>query len=339
MIADLDQLEVQRVEKALSPKLPVRRGQFRRALWVTLLVPATVYVAVFALAAGLGPGLRSLNLSKFGPILDYGYEARGVDADVLIYGDSSAFLGIDPRLVNQELGTRSAVLPNTIGSLPLTRDLALRRYLEHNRRPRVLVLYFAPWNLDYERGKKEFLLEGEEEILRYGSWREIARAVRSYPLQFLVFPFQTLEPVGMRQLVKALRHEDAERGPETARAFGHWDYILPYPALSAECRLRPEYEKSMPHDLIRHLKQKYEAQGMQVIVYLAPIPGCSDSTQVAKDQYGDLQAAPPLVLPPGWFADDSFTAHIRPEHVRETSLIFADRLRALGAFPVRSLER
>ena len=85
--------EVPRVDAALHPSPPAHRGQFSRAIAWTLLVPAAIYVLTFAAALGSGPGLRSLGLSRFGPILDYGFEARHVDADVLVFGDSSAFLG------------------------------------------------------------------------------------------------------------------------------------------------------------------------------------------------------------------------------------------------------
>jgi hypothetical protein len=322
--------ELRRVDASLHPPPAARPQQFAKALVWTLLVPAVIYILTFATAVGRGPGLRSLGLSKFGPILDYGYEARGVDADVLIFGDSSAFLGIDPRLIHPEQKNTTAVLPDTIGSLEVTGDLVLRRYLEHNRRPRVLVLYFSPWNLDYEASQQtEFLLEGEEEVLRYGSWADIWRAFAKHPSQFLVFPFQALEPLGIKHIREALRHEGVKRGEATATAFGHWDYTLPYPPLNNDCRLRSQYTKPMLHDTIRMMRERYQAEGLQVAVYLAPIPNCSNSESVAAASYADVDAAPPRVVPPGWFADDSFTAHIRPAHVRQSSALFADALSKL----------
>lgn len=318
--------EARRVDAALHPPQADHRRQFSHAIFWTLFVPAAVYLLTFAAALGRGPGLRSLGLSKFGPILDYGYEAKQVDADVLVFGDSSAFLGIDPRVVNAELKSRVAVLPDTIGSLEVTGDLALRRYLQHNRRPRLLVLYLSPWNLNYDSQKAEFLLEGEEEILRYGSWRDIVRAFARHPLPFLAFPFEALEPLGIKHIREALRHEGAERGKQTARAFGHWDYILPYPPLGNDCRLRDQYTRPMAHDTVRVMKERYQAAGMQVLVYLAPIPNCSNAGPVVAADYSDVNAAAPIVVPPGWFADDSFTAHIRPEHVRQSSELFARSL-------------
>ena len=325
-------IETERVDAKLYSPPKISQSRFAKALALTLLVPASIYILVFAAALSHGLNLRTLGLSKFGPILDYGYEAKHVDADVLIFGDSSAFLGIDPRVIDSELRLRTAVLPNTIGSLPMTGDLVLQRYFEHNHRPRLLVLYFSPWNLNYAGSpQKEFLLEGEEELLRYGSWRDIVHAVSEYPLQFLVFPFQVLEPLGLKHLKQAMRHEGAERGSQTARAFGHWDYLLPYEALVKDCQLRPEYTNVMLHNTVRMLRRRYEAKGMQVAIYLAPIPNCANALPVVTHSYVDVDAAPPALLPPTWFADDSFTAHVRPQYVRQTSILFAHRIRLLLA--------
>ena len=295
-----------------------------------LLVPLLAYVLIFAAACSHSSLLRSLGLSKFGTILDYGYEAKHVDADILIFGDSSAFLGVDPRVVQSTLHLRTAVIPNTIGSLPVTGDLVLQRYLAHNTRPRLLVLYFSPWNLDYEgTRKKEFLLEGEEELLRYGSWRVIAHTFRRYPLQFLVFPFQTLEPLGLKQIQHVLRHEAAKRGAETVRDFGHWGYTLPYDALKPDCQLRQEYTLAQPSVTVSRLKEHYQSQGMQVAVYLAPIPDCTNAASVLAHSYVGVSAAPPAVLPPSWFADDSFAAHVWPEHVPQSSELLVERVREI----------
>jgi len=37
-----------------------------------------------------------------------------MNADMVIFGDSSAFLGVDPRLVEQQLHIKSVVLPMAI---------------------------------------------------------------------------------------------------------------------------------------------------------------------------------------------------------------------------------
>ncbi len=123
-------------------------------------------------------------------LLDYSYEAKPSNADIVIFGDSSAFLGIDPKQIDSELGTHTVVLPNTVGSLQVTGDLALRHYLALNRPPRAIVFYFTPWNLDFRHSSPpEFLFEGEEMLLRNGNLKEIASFAFHHPQAFLEFPY------------------------------------------------------------------------------------------------------------------------------------------------------
>ena len=307
---------------------PFQRPRFAAALACVLLIPAIVYVLVFAAALTRWSGLRSLGLSKFGTVLDYGWEVRNVDADVLIFGDSSAFLGVDPRVVQATLHRRTAVLANTIGSLPITGNLVLQRYLQHNRRPAVLVLYFTPWNLNYGTSKRhDFLLEGEEELLRYGTWREIAHAVAAYPLEFLAFPFQEMESLGPEQLRRFVHHDEARREQEVRQAFGHWSYGFAFLPTSPDCLLKPEYTTPTAHNTIRQMKEQYARMGMQVVVYLAPVPDCANTAPILRASYTDVQAAKPAALPPSWFANDGFAAHILPPYVQQTSELFAGTLR------------
>ncbi len=323
--------EAQRIDAALHPAPLYRHTAFRRALLLMLFVPALVYVLTFILAVIPSIGLRGIGISKFGPVLDYGFEARHVDADVLIFGDSSAFLGIDPRIVHADLGTVTAVIPNTIGSLPATGDLPLRRYLAQNKPPRLLVLYFSGWNMDYAgQVNSEFLFEGEEELLRYGSFHDILRYSVHHPLQILSFPFQAYRLLGIRNVITALRHPDSERKAALAQAFGHLDYTLPYGQLLVPCHLRPQQAKAAQDGSVRDLLRRYSAH-MRVVVYVAPLPNCDNARQ-ASHPYANLQAAPAAVEPVSWFADDSFFAHVRPEHVAENSHLFSSAIRpALAA--------
>ena len=77
------------------------RFRFSRFLLFLFLLPGAFYLAMFPLVRVAGFGYESWGLSKWGPVLNFPFEARHMDADVVVFGDSSAFLGIDPRLVNQ----------------------------------------------------------------------------------------------------------------------------------------------------------------------------------------------------------------------------------------------
>jgi len=327
MMQTATETEWERVEEALYKPSAFSRRQFARSLAWLALIPAVVYLLTFPLVMIPRLGFDKLGISKFGPVLDYGFEARNVNADVVIFGDSSAFLGIDPRVVNAELGIRSLVIPNTVGSLPVLGAMPLQRYLAHNRPPRLIVFYFTPWNLDYNDPKRHNLLfEGEEILFRYGSFREIAAFALRKPLEFLSFPFKVYSTLGWNNFVYAMHHRDRER---TADALlGHMDYSFSYPPMASPCKLPEEYLKSRQDASVRSLVQRYAKAGTQVVVYLAPVPQCSNSQAVLHESFPDLRASKPNLLPPSWFVGDGADAHIRPAYVKANSELFAGMLRA-----------
>ncbi len=299
---------------------------FRRFVYWLLLVPAAVYIAVFPLA--MIPALRfdRWGGSKWAPVLNFGFHADHQNADVVIFGDSSAAVGIDPRLLDAELGIRSVVLPNTLGSLPVTGDMALRRYLEHNTSPRLIVFYFSPWDLNYNGpGGEKFLFEGEQMLLRNGSWHDIASFARAHPLALLAFPWQANSMLGVKNVWMTLR---SDRQRDTERARGHIDYNDPIGPLQAPCKINDADIRETSSASVERLVSRYAARGLHVAVYLAPIPACSNSGIFTERSFAQLGAAPPATLPPPYFAADGMFAHILPPFVPASSRLFVDALRS-----------
>ena len=74
-------------------------ARFGRYLLLLLLVPGLGYLLMFPLVKFPQLGFDRWGGSKWAPVLDYSYHAAGANADRVIFGDSSAFLGIDPRLI------------------------------------------------------------------------------------------------------------------------------------------------------------------------------------------------------------------------------------------------
>ena len=299
---------------------------FRRFVGMLLLVPTIVYIATFPLA--MIPALRfdRWGGSKWAPVLNFGFHADHQNADIVIFGDSSAAVGVDPRVLDAQLGIRSVVLPNTLGSLPVTGDMALRRYLEHNTSPRLIVFYFSPWDLDYNQpGGEKFLFEGEQMLLRNGSWHDIASFASAHPLALLAFPWQANSMLGMKNVWMTLR---SDRQRDTERARGHIDYNDPAGTLQAPCEITAADIRESSSASVEQLMSRYAARGLHVAVYLAPIPACSNSGEITNRDFAPLGAAPPATLPPADFAADGMFAHILPPFVPASSQLFVDALRS-----------
>lgn len=295
---------------------------FARFLLWLFAIPAVLYVTAIPLVRM--PSYERWGPSHWGPILDFAWNTSGLDADVVVFGDSSAFLGIDPRLVDEQLHLKTVVLPNTVGSLPVTGDQALESYLAHNTKPRLIVLYFTAWDLNYESSADTRLYEGEEMLLRHDTPAQIARFALKHPWELPAFPLRNYSTVGPK-IAETLLHGD-DREAETSAALGHVDDREDYPPASPDCRLPTRYLNAGKTDSVRALAQKYRGDGYAVAVYLAPLPACSNAVHFANRTYAGLALAPAASLPAGSFKQDGFYAHVIPESVPTASRLFADTL-------------
>jgi hypothetical protein len=298
---------------------PPKSNRFGRFFVWLFLIPAVLYLGAIPLVRL--PSYERWGPSHWGPQLDFAFNTQGQNADVVIFGDSSAFLGVDPRLVNRQLAIKSLVLPNTVGSLPVNGDRALEFYLAHNRRPRLIVLYFTAWDLDYSKEVNDHLFEGEEMMLRHGSLKQIARFALAHPLELPAFPLRNFTSVGTHWLKTLLHHEDRTR--ETAEALGHVDDEEEYPAMLEPCELPKRLSRERADATVRGLAEKYRARGYDVAVYLAPMPHCDNTSGFAGNSFGGLALAPAATLPAGDFKQDGFYAHMEPAAVPEASRLFA----------------
>ena len=325
------QLQPPPAEEASAPE-PSAPARLARYLLLVLLIPLVFYPLPFFIAAS--PHYEHWSTAQWGPMLEYAYDTTPKNADVVIFGDSSAFIGIDPKILNRKFGIHSLVLPDTIGSIPVTGDAPLRTYLLHNRAPKLLVLYFSAWNLDFSHIAKVRQFEGEEMMLRHESWPEIGHFAVHHPTEVLQFPFRLYSTFGPKMIAAALHHVNREG--DTAASLGHADFNdASYPPLKPDCLIPPSYVAHTGTGSTQDLVPRYTTPQTRVLVYLAPIPHCRNADRIAAGGYPALQAQPPAILPPGDFAGDVDYAHILPGHVSSSTTLFADwlapRLSTAGA--------
>ena len=300
-----------------KPHAPPSRF-YRYFAWL-FVIPVVLYLAAIPLVRL--PSYERWGPSHYGPALDFAWHTQGQNADVVIFGDSAAFLGIDPRLIDRQLGIKSVVLPNTVGSLPVLGDTALRFYLDHNAKPRLIVLYFTAWDLDYEHDANTHLFEGEEMLLRHASLSGLFAFARAHPLELAAFPLRSYSSFGPQVLKSLLKGVD--RGAETAEARGHVDDTEPWEPLSASCLIPSSDLEFRRTASVRELADKYRARGFQVAVYLAPLPACRNAEALKNETGGGLAREPAALLPPEDFKADGLYAHIEPAAVPTASKLFA----------------
>jgi hypothetical protein len=273
----------------------------------------------------------SMSNTPYSMPLNYAFQQAGQNADVVLFGDSTVLHGIDPSQMSRELGLKVINLPNTGATLRVMDDLSLRRYLETNRAPRLIVLYFAPWDMDYMHTELPIgTYEGREVLAQQGTPAEILGYAWSHPAESLEFPFQFfLANSSWRAYVqRPYRYA----GAEVARTQGH----LSNPALSP-LPMPCEFWAALTHDLrfdsVKALGAKYENAETKILYFVAPIPTCGNADAVAAQPYNLLPAAPPRELPLSVFSGSVMYLHPKPEAVPAVTEQLVDAVRPLLKSP------
>ena len=119
------------------------------------------------------------------------------------------------------------------------KDLGLRRYLAHNKPPRLIVIYLPPWHLDTAHLNSLVTYDGDEMLLRHGTFDEITGFYRHHVREYLEFPF-TFYRVNSLTGFWNLRLPDPEL-TDLARTQGHRDLPKGIPAIRGQCTLPADY--------------------------------------------------------------------------------------------------
>ncbi len=132
-----------------------------------LLVPATACILSFLVV-----GTRFAQLEGDSGWVRAGSQiflAHDVNCEVLVYGDSTAITGIDPKILYQYTHLHSCNVAQTKGAIVVLGTSALDIYLNHNQRPKYLVLQFSA--ADFYRAESwadtTSYMEGGIDLIRF----------------------------------------------------------------------------------------------------------------------------------------------------------------------------
>ena len=156
------------------------------------------------------------------------YTASNRQCDILIYGDSTAMVGIDPRIVTERTHMKACNIAPSMNSIKLVGTVPLDRYLARNPRPRYLFLQFLPSNMhphpDPEDKRVGF--DGYLPMLRYGY---AAQGVR----QILMSPDVLIGMMHYAYINAFINFRERRKGHASTLQPGAGSYmILPEPPLS-----------------------------------------------------------------------------------------------------------
>jgi hypothetical protein len=259
-------------EIASEARPPVALAQ-RRRLVLYLLLPIASPFLLLAAALLILPSqwfaLRSQNAYLIN--LAYGATLHGEDCQVLVYGDSSAMVGIDPSIIRTRTGLSTCNIAEFQPMTALNGTVILDTYLDHNKPPRFLVFLFAPENLDPQSQRHN----GPFEAIVY----RMRQPHRLASLFFLAshHPEELVGWVesGLRFTLVHLFSKSASIDVQHLRARTHGQFLINAPTLTTCEDLRRD---SPPDETwVAGLRSKYGRGGTSVLVDATPVPDCDPS--------------------------------------------------------------
>jgi hypothetical protein len=306
---------------------PSGRRQFGRYFLVLLAIPTLFYF----------PPLLLVRLPSYprwagfadSPILNYAFTAAGQNADIVIYGDSTANHSINPGQMSAALGLKVVDLPSNLSVLIVDNDLPLRHYLERDKPPKLIILYLAAWDVDYRHLRIDAAppYTGMDMLARYGSPSDIYWFTKLHPALAMQFPLM-FYPANFG--VDGLLHRSLlrQREREVVATDGHTDSVGARHAASS-CVIPSALIDRIRFDGIGDLIRKYSSPQTKVLVFLASIPSCKNAHAVVDRVREALPAAPPKILPASLFVDDNYYSHIYAEGVPAATEDLIDAVRPL----------
>jgi hypothetical protein len=207
---------------------------------------------------------------------DSAFTLRDTPCDILIYGDSTANVGIDPRVITAQTRLTACNIATNRPDVDDLGTLPLDAFLQHNPKPKLLVLQYGP----------EVFYRAKSPWEHNGPYTPLLILSRDLP-QSQALPIMLRHPAETTQFVLyILQNELFPRKLDRDKLDRQFHYALQHAAeshgqldlnLPAEtaCRapalaLNGPLDTAWPHQL----HQRYEAIGIPVLIRAAPIPAC-----------------------------------------------------------------
>lgn len=237
------------------------------------------------------------------------FSMRGRQCDVLIFGDSTAMTGIDPEQVRAATGLRACNIAVTNAVLAVTQNLPLDKFLEHNARPRVLLVQLSPDDLERESHvwTRTIYAEGLLELLRHGSGPEIRRVLWQHPGETIAFAGYVAgysAYYGLRSLWAHVTRTPMEEGRVVIRNGFFTPPMTPRTNCEPADRKVDAADRDFPASFVKALRARYLDHAGVVLVNVAPIPECDENLAAYRAQLTGVTSNALRGLPIGLFNDE-----------------------------------
>ncbi len=260
------------------------------------------------------------------PVDEHQFGVHDQNADILFVGDSSLLFGVAPNLIQRETGWGVYNLGVSMPVLMLGHEMLLRRYLSHNKTPRLMILYLsAPMRTRPPYAVAPTWYEGETMLLRYGGAHRVVDFFANHGSEISRF----ISLAGHRILALDWSGR-SYRALATALDTNHGHLEVPFhgpPMGDGDCPVSP-VPVTPDEEFIQQFRREAADLGIPAAVYLAPLPDCDPMFAHTSSSYSHVVDNAPYTLAHRLFADDHQRVHLVPAGAQQNSHIvgaFLDR--------------
>ncbi len=213
---------------------------------------------------------------KYGPTAQRPlYTASNTPCDILMTGDSTSLVGLDPRVIQGVTHLTACNIGSTLPTLAVNGLAPVDRYLERNPHPKFLVLQFSGLALHEwpTRNSKDTNIEGIIPMMRYVSPIAALRLMAKNPDTIIGLVHYAYVQGAIDLRARFFKHKYARISKELG---GY--VVMPYPPLKA-C---PVYDATPmgPENIawLQSLRTRYAGKADHVLIDVAPTSICNPYT-------------------------------------------------------------
>lgn len=281
------------------------------------------------------PGFyRQVPDAAFG-VLGYGAESKGLNCDVVLFGDSTALADFSPAVIEERTGLTAC----NVSEIRSASDFAgvnqtLDLYLKHNRAPRFIVTGWTPDALDIGHGHipmangvvitfahhymngtwlRDVMLRNPADFLRYATWSDNR-----------LFLYAAQHSVNIFRRNKHMDSAEDQARQQRVQQKGQWATSDPP---QTTCEIEPlgdPWTKEHASAGIAAFRRRYTTDKTTVLVYVTPVANCDPNLAHFREMSQGLTDN----VMQAW-AVDSFNlrdVHLTPEGAKRFTNQVADDL-------------
>jgi hypothetical protein len=272
-------------KETLGEGVPVTSGASRRRL-ILYLLPLVLGPFLLLIAAPFVlPSAWFIRHAQDPWLVGIGYgnDLHHEDCQVVIYGDSTAEVGVDPEVIRQRTGLSACNIAQEQGLRLLSGDFVLDNYLRQNSKPKFLIMLFGPADFSKEGARNQ------NPIFEALNW-EIGQGHREAALASLVHDPEDVFRWAYKGMHIAILNARVKPIPATGlsvRERTHGQLLLEDQPMGSYCT-DSVHVPPPDRSLVDSLRSKYSGAADELLIDVMPLPDCDPGFAITQQRFTGL---------------------------------------------------